>query len=141
MEQTGINNTKEAIVRNTNPVRKKIFTYIRESKKDGSVNTFSAQLTAIHSFIRRNNMDEYEKLPIEEKRNAYRTGRKEFNAMIDIFKKDAKNPHDKREYIGIVFFDVSRMARNSEDFVKIENLISAGYKIYSVSENIIDSPA
>lgn len=137
MEQAGVNNIEEiAIQNNGKSEKKKIFTYVRESKKDGSVNTFDAQITAIHSFMRRNGLNQYEEIAKQEGKSAFMEGRPKFNDMIETLKRDKK-----KEYVGIVFFDVSRMARNSADFVKIEELIREGYKIYSVSENIIDSPA
>lgn len=140
MEQADIQEIVQDLQNSEGVAKKKIFTYVRESKKDGSVNTFEAQITAIHAFMKRIGLSEYEEVPKKEGKSAFKEGRPQFNDMIDILTKDSKKG-DKREYIGIVFFDVSRMARNSADFLKIEEVIGAGYKIYSVSENIIDSPA
>lgn len=141
MKKTNTENTEEKTVQNGEEVaKKKIFTYVRVSKKDSSINTFDAQITAIRSFMRRNNLSQYEEVAKEEEHSAFKEGRPKFNDMLKILDEDILKGDDK-EYIGIVFFDVSRMARNSADFVKIEELVRAGYKIYSASENIIDSPA
>lgn len=141
MEQADLIDKKETTSQDTDKSAKKIFTYVRESKNGGSVNTFEAQITAIHGFMRRNNLNQYEEIAKQEGKSAFMEGRPKFNDMIDALKRDSRKSYENREYIGIVFFDVSRMARNSADFVKIEELIREGYKIYSVSENIIDSPA
>ncbi|OIP53181.1 hypothetical protein AUK10_02710 [Candidatus Gracilibacteria bacterium CG2_30_37_12] len=137
MKETNTSNAEEITIQdNDKSLKKKIFTYVRESKQGGSVNTFEAQITAIRGFMRRNNLNQYEEIAKQEGKSAFMEGRPKFNDMIETLKRDKK-----KEYVGIVFFDVSRMARNSADFVKIEELIREGYKIYSVSENIIDSPA
>jgi DNA invertase Pin-like site-specific DNA recombinase len=68
------------------------------------------------------------------------TRRSEFQAMIQVLKNDSyQRIKRKQRYEGILCFDASRLARNPEDFLLIEKLIQRGYRILSVSENIVDS--
>lgn len=61
--------------------------------------------------------------------------------MMESLKEDVRKSEDEREYAGIFFFNASRLSRNQRDFVLIENLMKEGYKMFSATENIVDSPA
>lgn len=59
--------------------------------------------------------------------------------MVRDLENDSKLPFERRRFAGILFFNVSRIARNAEDFLRVEQLMRKGYKILSATENIIDS--
>jgi len=66
--------------------------------------------------------------------------RAKFKEMIEKLDKDSKKPPQPREYLGIAFFKIDSLARNEHDFVKLTNLLNAGYSFISVTENIENTP-
>ncbi|MDD2487770.1 MAG: recombinase family protein [Candidatus Gracilibacteria bacterium] len=112
--------------------------YTRQSKAGNSELTFDAQNKAIKKYARDNNL----KLSdiFEEEKSGYVSGKRvQFETMISLMEKDSQSL--QRKYGGVIFFDISRMARNGEDFIKVEKLYKLGYKFISIKENIVDSAA
>ncbi len=71
------------------------------------------------------------------------SNRSEFEEMLDILEKDELKYRWKpeyREYGGIYFFKIDRLARNDWDFQKIFNLLDAWYIFKSATETIENTP-
>lgn len=120
---------------------RKFFIYLRQSKKDNSFHTFDVQLKGIENFAKQNGIeldlsDEYCK---KEEASAYNGKRTSFEKMIELLEKDRKSLPENRKYEGIIFYNTSRISRNPQDFLRIENLMKEGYLMFSATENIIDS--
>lgn len=120
---------------------KKYFVYLRQSKKDNSFHTFDVQLKGIENFARQNGIkldlsDEYCR---REEKSAYSGKRSSFGEMIDLLEADQARLPQNKIYEGIIFYNTSRISRNPHDFLRIENLMRAGYTMFSATENIIDS--
>lgn len=128
-------------------MEKKLLAYVRQSKKGNSEYSLPVQEKAIRAFVQARSLPEIEKLFHEEAsaktgldEEEWSTTRGEFKQLLDLLKEDSKNGEGKK-YAGVIFFDISRISRNASDFVAIENLMKQGYQMYSVRENIVDSPA
>ncbi len=122
---------------------RKFFVYLRQSKKDNSEYTFDVQHSGIHAFAKRVGID-LEKNGVEVMENVSGYGeayREEFEKMMLALREDSRKPESERQYAGIFFFNASRLSRNQKDFVSIENLMKEGYKMFSATENIVDSPS
>ena len=65
--------------------------------------------------------------------------RKEFDKMIQTLEIDSKK-WKKREYGWIIFFKIDRLARNNNDFKRLDELFSNGYELISVTETIENTP-
>lgn len=112
--------------------------YTRQSKAGNSELTFDAQNKAIKKYARDNKL----KLStiFEEEKSWYVSWKRfQFEIMIDLLEKDSQST--QRKYWWVIFFDISRMARNWEDFIKVEKLYKQWYKFISIKENIVDSAA
>ena len=75
----------------------------------------------------------------ERKKSAYSGKRSSFGEMIDLLEADQARLPQNKIYEGIIFYNTSRISRNPHDFLRIENLMRAGYTMFSATENIIDS--
>lgn len=122
---------------------KKFFVYLRQSKKDNSVYTFNMQRKGVENFAKQIwiKLDLSDKYLIEEEASAYSGNRPLFDEMIAKLETDSLLPLDEQKYGGIFFYNTSRIARNARDFLRIEQIMENGYKIFSATENIIDSAA
>lgn len=72
----------------------------------------------------------------EQKSGSKKSQRKLFDEMIQELSKDSEKKVEERQYWGIFFFKIDRLARNYNDFVKLERLLDAGYKFISATETI-----
>lgn len=119
------------------------FVYLRQSKEWNSAHTFDVQLRTIEHFAHQRGFPINDKNAIikQEDASAYEKTRKRFEEMMLELERDSEKEPEFRIYEGILFFNVSRLARNAEDFVRIEQLMKKGYKMLSATENIIDSPS
>ena len=59
----------------------------------------------------------------KEEASAYSGKRSEFIAIMELLEKDKELTPENRKYNGIIFYNVSRIARNLEDFLRIEKLM------------------
>ncbi len=125
-------------------MEKRFLIYMRQSKKDNSEYTFDVQKIGIEQFARLHNikLDFSEDCVFHEEVSAYRDSvRPLFEEAVSLLFHDSRKTESERKYAGIIFFNVSRLSRNSNDFTRIEKLMELGYKMLSATENIIDSPA
>lgn len=114
--------------------------YTRQSKAWNSELTFDAQKKAIKKYARDNRLKlSIENIFEEEKSGYVGWKRPVFEAMVAILEKDSES--EERRYWWAIFFDISRLARNGEDFIRIEKLYRLWYKFISIKENIVDSAA
>lgn len=129
-------------------MEKRLLAYVRQSKKGNSEYSHTVQEKAIRAFIKAHSLPEIEEVFREDasaktalSEQSGQSIRKKFDKLMTILEEDSENTMENRKYQWVIFFDVSRISRNSSDFVTIENLMKKWYRMYSVRENIVDSPA
>ncbi len=126
--------------------RKKYFSYMRVSASSYEVSSIKTQNDLIMKRVDEMNKSDYNisrdnLIPIKEKASASSTKKRpNFEGMMKVLEKDVKKPHEKREYGGIFFFKIDRLARNDEDFTRLSNLLKAWYIFFSVTETIENTP-
>jgi len=67
------------------------------------------------------------------------TNREKFNEMVKKLEKDAEihsKNMEKRKYGGVLFWKLDRLARNFQDFAKLDLLMDKGYEFISATETI-----
>lgn len=77
---------------------------------------------------------------VSEKDSGNKWKRPEFNKMISKLEVDSTLPFDEQKYWWILIFKIDRLARNSKDFIRIEELLDKWYKIISYTETIENTP-
>lgn len=122
---------------------KKFFAYVRVSNDDYAASNQN-QMDIIIETANRKNIEKKNIEFIEEQKSwKNESERKKFNEMIDILKKDYnayKNKLDQREYGGIIFFKIDRLARNDKDFNILFDLLDCWYIFLSATETIENTP-
>lgn len=79
----------------------------------------------------------------ETKSWSRKSERPKFKNMIKTLKEDRekhKSNVENREYGGILFFKIDRLARNDKDFESLLAILDAGYKFISATETIENTP-
>lgn len=119
---------------------KKYFLYTRVSNDDydGSLEN---QLHILLKIAQERGIDQEDIIQYEEHKSWSKSAdREKFNAMIAELANDAKLSPDKRQYGGILFFKIDRLARNDKDFNSLLQLLDAGYSFISATETIENTP-
>lgn len=119
-------------------LRKKYFIYVRVSDTDYS---YKNQIELCEKCAEKNfiHWSEIEYLK-EEMSGKEWWARPLFNKMMELLKIDSEKPESKKEYGGIIFFKIDRLARNHSDFNQLEYIFENGYQLISCTETIENTP-
>ena len=119
---------------------KKYFLYTRISKNDYE-DSLNNQKDILLKIAKEKNISD-DCLVIHEEHKSWSKSidREKFNEMVAALKKDSVLPETKRQYGGIIFFKIDRLARNDKDFNTLLNLLDAWYAFISATETIENTP-